>query len=86
MTEYEFQCPRCRKAFTAWFDPSAEKRANCPTCNQRGERVFGATVGHIDWVNGGFHGEEFNLGLGKSFKSARERDNYAASLGLEKMG
>ena len=39
-------------------------------------------MGHIDWVNGGFHGEGVNMGLGKHFKSARERDNFAASQGL----
>jgi len=48
------------------------------------DRIFSFQMGHIDWVNGGFHGEEMNLGLGRKFKSARERDYYAASHGLVK--
>lgn len=48
------------------------------------DRVFSFQLGHIDWVNGGFHGEDVNLGLGRKFKSARERDYYAAKNGFVK--
>lgn len=85
MLEYEFRCPTCRKAFTVLRDPHSVKRAKCPDCGKRAERVFGFQLGHIDWVNGEFHGEGINLGLGKHFKSAAEREYYAAERGLEKM-
>lgn len=83
MVEYEFQCPKCHRVFTALRDPLRDKVAYCE-CGARGDRVFSAAIGHIDWVNGGFHGDEPNLGLGKHFKSAREREYYAASKGLTK--
>lgn len=83
---YEFQCHTCRKVHTLLLDPNGDdlSHQSCEQCGSPMQRIYGATIGHIDWVNGGFHGEEINLGLGKKFKSARERDNYAASMGLSK--
>lgn len=83
---YEFRCPTCRRDHTLLLDPHEDElvHRDCDVCGHPMQRVFGATIGHIDWVNGGFHGDDVNLGLGKHFKSARERDSYAAEQGLVK--
>lgn len=85
MIDYEFKCPTCKLVFTEAHESDSEKISRCPKCGVLADRVWSAHVGHIDWVNGGWHGDEVNLGLGKHFKSARERENYAKSLGLEKV-
>lgn len=87
MSIYEFQCDECGHRFDAFCDPHEEKRADCPECGRPARRLFVYGAFNIDWVNGGFHGDGangdgLNFGLGKSFKSARERDAYAESLGL----
>lgn len=84
MVAYEFRCPNCREVFTELRDPNKDKRAECPVCGEDSVRIYSATLGHIDWVNGGWKGEEVNMGTGKFHKSARERDYYAESIGLEK--
>lgn len=81
---YEFRCPKCHKGFTEVLDPHSDdlQHQPCPSCKKRADRVWDFQLGHIDWVNGGFHGDDINLGLGRHFASARERDNYAAKHGL----
>jgi putative FmdB family regulatory protein len=81
---YEFRCPRCHKAFTEDRDPYGEKTAECPDCGVEGERVFSAQMGYIDWVNPD-HGDGINLGLGKHFRSAAEREDWAKANGYEKL-
>ena len=85
MVIYEFQCNKCRKAYTVPLDPHSDDLTHqeCPKGHEM-ERVFSFQLGPIDWVNGGFHGDETNLGLGKKFKSAKERDYYAAANGFVK--
>jgi hypothetical protein len=80
---YEFQCRKCQKAYTVPLDPNSDdlQHQECPKGHEM-QRVFSFQMGHIDWVNGDFHGEGINMGLGKHFKSARERDYYAESNGL----
>jgi len=84
MTAYEFECIDCG-TFEEYFSPDEEKKAKCPKCGKKANRVWGFSGHRIDWVNGGWHGNEINLGLGKSFKSAREREYYAESRGLRKV-
>ena len=83
MVIYEFQCNKCRKVYTLPLDPHNDDLSyqDCPKGHPM-ERIFSAAIGHIDFVNGGFHGEGINLGLGKHFKSARERDYYAEKNGF----
>jgi len=83
MVMYEFQCQQCREAYTVPLDPHSDdlQHQDCPKGHPM-QRVFSFQMGHIDWVNGGFHGEEINLGTGQYHKSARERDYYADSNGL----
>ena len=38
----------------------------------------------MDWVNGGWHGNEINMGTGQYHKSVREREYWAESHGLQK--
>ena len=82
---YEFQCKTCQRAYTVPLDPHNDDLSHqkCPDGHDM-DRVFSFQLGHIDWVNGGFHGDEINLGLGRHFNSARERDNYAAAHGYVK--
>ena len=85
MVMYEFRCNKCRKDYTVPLNPHEDdlSHQDCPEGHPM-DRVFSFQLGHIDWVNGGFHGEDVNLGLGRKFKSARERDNYAAAHGFVK--
>lgn len=85
MVMYEFRCPRCRKDYTVPLDPSSDDLSHqkCPKGHEM-HRVYSVQIGHIDWVNGGFHGDEKNLGLGRHFKSAKERDYWAAKNGFVK--
>lgn len=82
---YEFRCSKCQREYTVPLDPHSDDLSHqaCPRGHQM-DRVFSFQLGHIDWVNGGFHGDEVNLGLGRKFKSARERDNWAAANGFVK--
>lgn len=94
MTAYEFQCPECRKAYLLLLDHRSDdlSHQDCEVCGAAMNRVFGATIGYIDWVNPE-RGDGINLGLGgireggrlRNFKSAAEREDYAKSRGLEKV-
>ena len=86
MPQYQFQCQQCHKEFTKLLSPTLGDNLLEQACECGGEakRVWDAQPFSMDWVNGGFHGERINFGLGKKFKSARERDNYAAKMGLVK--
>lgn len=86
MVMYDFQCDKCRKVYTVPLNPHSDdlSHQDCEKCGTSMTRIYNAQIGHIDWVNGGFHGEDVNLGLGKKFKSARERDYYAATHGFVK--
>ena len=84
MVTYEFQCPKCQTVYTEAQEMLGEHKFTCPECNAKCSQVYSVSLGPIDWVNGGWHGEEVNMGLGKHFKSAKERDYFAASHGLVK--
>ena len=84
MVTYEFQCPKCQKVFTEPQEMLAEHTYDCPECGGECSQVYSVNIGSIDWVNGGWHGDEVNIGLGKHYKSAKERDYDAASNGLVK--
>lgn len=81
MTQYEFQCPKCQEGFTVLRDPHKRKRAMCPTCGAAATRVFSKAAFRISEPNGP---DGINMGLGKRFKSNRERDYFADSHGLKK--
>jgi len=81
---YEFQCEKCQKLYTVEQEMHAEHKYTCPECKGKCHQVYSAQMGTVDWVNGGWHGDEINMGLGKHFKSARERDNFAAANNLGK--
>lgn len=87
MIEYEFRCPACRKVYTETLDPFSDEliKRKCPVCGAPADRIYSAQMGYIDWVNPGFHGDEVNLGLGRHFKSAREREDWAKANGYEKL-
>lgn len=85
MISYAFRCPQCGTGFEQLFEHDEEKRPSCPACGANADRIYQFAGYRIDWVNGGYHGDEVNLGLGKHFKSALERENYAKSLGLVKI-
>ena len=79
MTEYEFQCPKCRKVFSALLDPhnpDENKIVRKCECGAEAKRMFSAVLFRVAEPNGP---DGFNLGLGEHFKSLRERDYYADS-------
>lgn len=82
MIEYEFQCPKCQGGFTALRDPHKPKKADCPVCGVAADRVFSPAAYRIDWVNGP---DGINMGTGQHHKSAREREYWAESHGLQKV-
>jgi len=82
MTQYEFQCPKCRLVFTVLRDPRKRKQATCPECGGPAKRVFGYAAVRVAEANGP---DDINLGLGKHFESIRERDYYADSHGLRRV-
>ena len=84
MVTYEFLCPKCQKLYTALQEMLDEHVYDCPECGTKCDRQYSFSIGPIDWVNGGWHGDDINMGLGKHYKSAKERDYDAASHGLVK--
>lgn len=87
MPQYQFQCQQCHKEFTRNLSPTLGDNLQVQTCECGGEgkRQWDAQAFSIDWVNGGFHGDErINFGTGQFHKSARERDKWAAEHGLVK--
>lgn len=81
---YEYVCDDCNTTFDQWQGMHEDHVSLCPTCGKQARRVFNGQRFKIDWVNGGFHGEDINLGLGRHFRSQAERDNFAAENGLVK--
>lgn len=81
---YDFHCDQCDTTFDRWQGMNDEHVAECPECGAESRRVFSGQRFRIDWVNGGWHGEDINLGLGKHFKSQAERDYFAAEHNLVK--
>ncbi len=79
MTEYEFQCPKCRKVFSEMLNPhepeESKMEALCE-CGGWAGRLFSAVLFRVAEPNGP---DGFNLGLGEHFKSLRERDYFADS-------
>lgn len=55
-------------------------------CGGVGDRTKAsfASIGYIDWVNPN-HGDGINLGLGRHFKSSKEREDWAKRNGYEKL-
>lgn len=82
MTLYEFQCPECQLVFSALRDPHKAKRAKCPGCREMATRVFGFAGYRIAEANGP---DGINMGLGRHFKSIRERDYFADSHGKRRL-
>ncbi len=82
MTEYEYQCPKCHRVFTVLRDPHKSKPnklwAWCK-CHARAKRMFAEVRFRVAEPNGP---DGFNLGLGKHFKSIRDRDYFADSQNL----
>ena len=86
MPEYQFQCRECRKVFQkslSWTLGDDLLHQGCD-CGAEADRVWNAPKFRIEWVNGGFHGDGINFGLGRHFSSVRERDRWAAEHGLVK--
>lgn len=81
---YEYRCEGCDYNFDVQQGMHETHEADCPKCGRSAVRVFYVPRFKIDWVNGGWHGDDINLGLGKHFRSAAERDNFAAEQGLVK--
>lgn len=86
MVMYDFQCHNCQKGYTVLLDPHNDdlSRQKCSECGSDMLRVFNVPAWRIDWVNPE-RGDGINLGLGKRFKSAREREDYAKANGFEKL-
>lgn len=86
MVMYDFQCPKCRKDYTVQLDPHRDDLAKqkCDVCGAMMQRIFAVPAWRIDWVNPD-RGDGINLGLGKRFKSAREREDYAKANGFVKL-
>lgn len=86
MVMYDFQCPKCQKDYTVLLDPHSDdlSRQTCNVCGKDMTRIFTAPAFSIDWVNPE-RGDGINLGLGKHFKSSREREDYAKANGFEKL-
>lgn len=86
MVMYDFRCPKCQKDYTVPLDPHNDNLATqkCSVCSNHMRRVFTAPNWSIDWVNPE-RGDGINLGLGKRFKSAREREDYAKANGFVKL-
>lgn len=86
MVMYDFQCHKCQEEYTVPLDPFNDDLTHqrCAVCGNGMQRVFHAPAFKIDWVNPE-RGEGINLGLGKRFKSARERESYADANGFVKL-
>ena len=84
MVTYEFRCPKCQKVFTVAQGMLEDHLADCPLCSSKAQRVWSLGAFQIDWVNGGFHGDEKNMGTGNHHKSTKEREYWASSHGLRK--
>lgn len=82
MTQYEFRCPECQAVFQVLRDPLKAKAARCPKCSRGAERVFGYAGHYVHEPNGP---DDINMGLGRHFKSNRERDYFADSNGWKRM-
>jgi putative FmdB family regulatory protein len=81
---YEFHCDECDFSFDQMQGMFEEHEADCPKCGGPARRVFNGQRFKIDWVNGGWHGDDINLGLGEHFESAAARDRFAAEHNLVK--
>ena len=82
MTEYEFQCPKCHRVFSEMLNPHEPKESKMVAlcdCGEEALRVFSAVLFRVAMPNGP---DDINLGLGKHFKSLRQRDYYADSHNL----
>ncbi len=77
MTAYEFQCQVCQQEFTVLRDH--RKRKIAMHCGKQAKRVFGYAGYRVSYPNGP---DGINMGLGRHFKSNRERDYFADSHGL----
>ena len=83
MTEYEFQCQKCRKVFSEMLNPhepeESKMEAACE-CGGPAKRIFSAVLFRVARPNGP---GGYNMGLRmEPFKSLRERDYYADSHNL----
>jgi len=74
MTEYEFQCQVCQQVFSVLRNPHKSKVAL--HCGKKAERLYGLSGFRVSQPNGP---DDINLGLGRHFKSNRERDYFADS-------
>ena len=82
MVTYEFQCPKCQKVYTVLQEMHDEHTYWCDYDKAKCRQVYSVNMGRIDMPNGFDDG--INMGLGRHFKSCKERDEFAKRNGMEK--
>ena len=74
----EYECPDHGR-FDRLISGEYPKTLLCPECNKPARFVFSIAAFRFDFRYG------WDPGAGKGFDSARQRDNYLAEQGLEKV-
>lgn len=74
----EYSCQRHGR-FEELITGEYPKMYPCPECNSPSQFVFSSVCYRFDFRDG------WDPGVGKGFDSARQRDNYLAEQGLEKV-
>jgi len=77
MPMYEFKCDKCGGSLTDIYD--YDNIGNPLCCKKPMRRVFSMFRAIIDFRDG------FDIGLGKYFNTARERNNYIAEHDIRRL-
>lgn len=78
MPLYEFRCPVCGDRKNELMDINGPKKLTC-SCGEQMERVYSSFNFTIDFRDG------YDIGLGKYFNTARERDYYIAGKEIRRI-
>jgi len=76
---YPYRCPTCGRAWEVIQSPLAQRDAHCE-CGAEGKRVWTDVKVYSSSVLSSFT-PGYDVGLGKTFGTARERQRYLDSRG-----
>ncbi len=77
MPQYEFECDQCHSKKTILYDMNDIGKPEC--CKKPMRRLFSPFRTIVDFRDG------FDIGLGKYFDSARQRNNYIAANNISRI-